>query len=134
MIESLENKLQDEDLLNAPKVLRTHCYVQQPHVYGIGCLICASCNITWSEFEGHIWCYHCEKDVLLIHRYAGIFGGPIPMGLCESMGTSFDRINIKKGKVMKCNIGDDTYNSTWVIDDKLIAYEKKINEKLDKDG
>lgn len=142
MIEYLKDRLIDDDLLNAPKVYRTHCYSQHPNVYEIDCLICGSHNITYSEFEHHIWCYDCQKDVLTIHRYAGIFGGPIPIELTHAMGIKFDRLNLKTKEIIPDSYVIDPrnpnyetnhklYNSTWVKDVSLDEYINKVESKLD---
>jgi len=122
-----------ELLLAAPKVKRTHCYVQKPDVYDICCPICSSTNITWSEFEKHIWCYECEKDILLSIYHAGIFSGPIPVGVCEILGVVFDRINIVTEEIIKLESDNsEAFNNTWVRDESLSRYEAKINDILSK--
>ena len=64
-----------------------------PVSYDINCDLCGGTNIWWSEFEGMIWCYGCEKDT---PGTGGIFDGPIPTEVCEEMfGISFDRIDLK---------------------------------------
>lgn len=70
-------------------VLRKWCYCQKPEVYEVYCDCCGSSNTAWSEYEGMIWCYDCEKDT---PGTGGIFDGPIPLRLCKDMGISFDRI------------------------------------------
>lgn len=136
-------KITEEDLLNAPKVLRTHCYVMNPALYDIACPLChGTGKITWSEFESHIWCYKCEKDVLIVWQTSGIFSGPIPMELTRMMGISFDRMNAKTGapvtadwlyktvcpnrETIEYRMAMEFYNSTWVRDEKLIAYENEL--------
>lgn len=130
MIKEFENIISDSDLLQAPKVLRTHCYCQHPSKYDIFCPICGSSNITWSEFEKHIWCYDCEKDILLTRYFAGIFDGPIPMELSHCMGISFDRICLADNSIVKENIGNEIYNTTWVRDEDLEKYEAIVEDKL----
>lgn len=100
------------------KVKRTHCYVQEPNTYDIVCPIKAEHKITWSEFEYHIWCYDCEKDIYLTKYTCGIFSGPIPSGLCKEFGISFDRRNLVDGSIVKCPNKDDKeqwekFNNTW---------------------
>jgi len=83
---------------------RKWCYAMKPTVYEISCDICWGNNITWSEFEKMIWCYDCKKDT---SGNSGIFGGPIPMELCEMFGISFDRIDLETGKrLIMTEIGD----------------------------
>ena len=36
--------------------------------------------ITWSEYEGMLWCFKCQIDT---KGFGGIFDGPIPMGVTE---------------------------------------------------
>lgn len=77
---------------------RKWCYAQSPAVYGIECDLCHGTDITWSEFEKMIWCFKCEKDT---PGTEGMFGGPIPVGLCKMMGILFDTIDLETGKVVK---------------------------------
>ena len=74
---------------------RKWCYVQPPTAYDIACDICGGNNITWSEYEGHVWCYDCEKDT---GGTGGIFDGPIPYELTQMLGISFDKIDMATGK------------------------------------
>lgn len=74
-------------LLDYPK--RRWHYIQHPAVYGMSCDLCGGSEIYWSEWKGHIWCYDCERDTV---GDPGIFGGPIPVRLCESIGISFDKM------------------------------------------
>jgi hypothetical protein len=52
-------------------------------------------KITWSEYEGMIWCFKCEKDM---RGFGGIFDGPIPLqATWMLMGRSaFYRYNMVK--------------------------------------
>lgn len=95
---------------------RTHIYCQHPQVYEIaGCPNHEEQNYSWSEYEQRLWCFICEVDFEPEHW--GIFDGPIPMGLCELMGISFDRINIKTHKRVVPNFADEKamarYDRTW---------------------
>jgi len=108
-------------LLDAPKVLRTHCYCQKPTTYDINCPICKSSNTTWSEFEKHIWCYDCKKDVLITLYSCGVFSGPIPVEIAKALGMSFDRVSMK-GKLVKFE--SKGWNDTWVRDEELYEYIK----------
>jgi hypothetical protein len=71
---------------------RKWIYCQQPSVYEIRCNLCNGINITWSEFEGHIYCFDCKKDV---KGFSGIFDSPIPLEVAQMFGISFDRIDLK---------------------------------------
>ena len=75
---------------------RTWMYVQNPKQYGIECNLCNGENIQWSEFDHHIWCYDCEKD---IKGTEGLFGGPILANVCRLMGICFDMVNIETGEM-----------------------------------
>lgn len=102
------------------KIKRTHIYVQHPDVYDI---ICPNKNednfdhkIDWSDLENHIWCYECNDDIFLPDDKAGIFSGPIPVGISKMLGISFDRINIETKEIVKCPKTDEDfteYNKTW---------------------
>lgn len=111
--------------LDAPKVKRTHCYVQNPIMYDINCPICGGSKVDWSEFEGHIWCYECEKDIYIDLYHSGIFSGPIPTGLANSLGVSFDRINIETKEILDFDTNIAIFNSSWVKTEELMEYDKK---------
>ena len=80
---------------------RKWVYVQPPADYGIYCDKCNGSNIFWSEFEHMIWCCDCKIDT---PGNPGVFGGPIPINAAGLMGMSFDRINLRTGKVMKFRV------------------------------
>lgn len=75
-------------------------FAQHPAKFDISCSCGESMNTTWSEYVGHLWCFECEKDIPI--KYS-ILHGPIPATVAEAMGISFDRINIKTGKLEKFN-------------------------------
>ena len=121
--------MEESKLLNAPKVLRTHCYCMKPEVYDIACPICKKHNTHWSEFEKHLWCFDCEKDILLTLNDSGVFSGPIPMGVAGMFGMSFDRISIKDSKMVKfCDDGssNEEFNKSWVRNEELEEYIKNL--------
>lgn len=104
------------------KYKRTHVYCQHPDVYEIeGCPNDKGHKTTWSEYEDHLWCFECEMDYIPTHW--GIFPGPIPMGLCEMMGISFDRICIKTNKVVSPGFNDEK---------QMARYKKTWNPRFDK--
>jgi len=119
-------------LLEAPKVLRTHWYCMIPPNYDIQCPICKSQNIAWSEFEKHIWCYDCRRDILTIWKTGGIFSGPIPIKVAQALGLSFDRVNTKEVvKYCDDNVSEE-YQNTWVYNKELSEYIYKLNnEKME---
>jgi hypothetical protein len=75
---------------------RTWVYHLKPSAYEVFCDLCGWDGCAWSEFEGHVWCYKCEKDV---KGTGGVFGGPIPIELSAMLGMTFHRISLKTGKV-----------------------------------
>jgi hypothetical protein len=104
--------------MSVAPIKRTHCYIQQPWIYSIaGCLVDESHKITWSEYEGLLWCFDCGFYFVPMHW--GIFDGPIPVGVSGLLGISFDRINLATNEVVKFDLkGDgsgtsDEYRSTW---------------------
>lgn len=82
---------------------RTWIYIQEPATYEISCR-CGSKNITWSEFEGCIWCFDCETDN---PGDGGVFSGPIPIHGAGILGMSFDRISLIGGYVERMKVGKD---------------------------
>jgi hypothetical protein len=153
MIPHLKEKISDDDLLNAPKVLRKFIYILNPVKYDFQCLICGGRNIEWSEFESHIWCYDCGKDIFIPLFYSGIFGGPIPNGISQMIGLSFDRISIdgkttykrepdspnieeqiNRERFYKLNkiFTDDPsrWEDTWYYNEELNNYKIQIDKKL----
>ena len=77
---------------------REWIHIQNPAEYEIVCMLCKSSNITWSEYEGCIWCFNCESDNV---GYGGIFTGPIPVNALGLLGVSLDRIHLKSRKRLK---------------------------------
>ena len=73
---------------------RERIYIMTPADYEVSCDLCNG-EVEWSEFEHMVWCWRCLKDV---PGNPGIFGGPIPVEVCEILGISLDRINLKTGK------------------------------------
>ena len=123
--------------LDAPKIKRTHCYICVPSMYEIECPICgATSKITWSEFEKHLWCYTCEKDIYLDLIHSGIFSGPIPYEIATTIfGMSFDRVNIETGDILKFDISNSedankAFNDTFIKDEELIKFEEEFEDKL----
>ena len=70
-----------------------------PAAYGLPPCKCGNKNIQWSEYEGRLWCDRCELDFIPTHH--GMFSTPIPITVCEILGISFDRINLKTNKIEK---------------------------------
>lgn len=95
-------------------------YVLLPTAYEMRCDHCwkgeledgTGKNITWSEYEGKIWCYDCEVDT---DGTGGILDGPISLHLSSMLGITFDRFNIKKNCIEKLNLNkfDETGELVW---------------------
>lgn len=83
---------------------REWVYCHKPSVYEICCDKCNGINITWSEFEGKIWCYDCEIDT---EGTGGIFSGPISIELLEMFGIRLDRIRLSDGKPLILTYGNN---------------------------
>jgi hypothetical protein len=76
---------------------RTSHYIQNPATYEITCDKCGGDSIEWSEYEDHIYCFDCKKDV---KGTKGVFDGPIPLECAKILGLRFDRWDM----VNKCVI------------------------------
>lgn len=63
----------------------------QPAAYEICCDKCGG-KVEWSEFEGRVWCPKCKIDTA---GNLGIFSGPVPIEVCQMLGMSFDRVDLK---------------------------------------
>jgi hypothetical protein len=108
-----------EDTAQKQLLKRTHVYILQPTAYEIsGCPVSPTHEVTWSEYEDHLWCFDCEVD--FIPEHWGIFDGPIPVGAATMMGLSFDRISLDgQNTIVKMPDRDapqedwDSYNATW---------------------
>lgn len=72
----------------ADKKLRTWHYVQNPIKHDICCPECKGHNITWSEYEKHIWCFDCELDM---DNYLSALDGPVPIQTAYMLGIRVDR-------------------------------------------
>jgi ribosomal protein S27E len=75
---------------------RTECYVCSPVELELVCPKCQKTNITWSEFEEHIWCYDCKDDI----KYEKGGAGPIPIQTAVLMGIDYRKYNLKTGKIV----------------------------------
>ena len=95
---------------------RAQVWIMKPQAYEISCDICGGSNIDWSEFEHLIWCYDCQKDT---PGNGGVFDGPIPIGVCELLGLSFDKVDMQTGKRLHLHI-----NSS-----RRVTWEEKNNER-----
>ncbi|HEC63900.1 MAG TPA: hypothetical protein ENI23_01250 [bacterium] len=76
---------------------RTECYICNPVALDLCCPVNEHHPITWSEYEKHIWCYVCKKDI----KYDSIGAGPIPIGVSKLLGIDYRKYNIKTGKIRK---------------------------------
>jgi hypothetical protein len=96
---------------------RTWHYVMKPQSYEMTCDKCGGSNIDWSEYEHKIWCYDCKIDT---DGNDGIFGGPIGWGVCELLGISFARWNMKKNRV----------EYPRIIGNKIKFFAKRKNQEM----
>lgn len=87
-------------------VKRKYCYVQKPHEHDIECPECKGSNLDWSEWEKHIWCYDCKKD---INNYVNALSGPIPIRTAAMIGISLDMINLETMKLRSYNMNTNKY-------------------------
>lgn len=71
-------------------------YLLKPKEFEISCDKCQGHNLEWSEWREMIWCYDCKIDTV---GNPGIFGGPIPVHLCASLGMTFHRWDMKKKRI-----------------------------------
>ena len=76
-------------------IKRIDCYVCSPVSMELTCPKCNGVNITWSEWEKHIWCYDCNLDV----EYKSGFG-PVPVQLASMLGIDLRRYNIESGEIV----------------------------------
>lgn len=76
---------------------RSWFYLQPPAAFDLPPCDCGNDQTQWSEYEHHLWCDKCQKDFEPVHN--GVFGGPVPVGICSALGISFDRFNIQKNRV-----------------------------------
>lgn len=78
---------------------RTTCYMCPPVEFEVaGCPKCGGSNTAWSEYQGHVWCFDCQIDYVPAHW--GVLDGPVPVGVAQLIGLSFDRIEIATGNVI----------------------------------
>jgi len=76
---------------------RTECYVCNPNDLELFCPNDPDHKITWSEYEEHIWCYECEKDI----KYGPGGAGPIPVEISKLLGLDFRKYDIDSGDIIK---------------------------------
>lgn len=90
---------------------RTWCYIMGPPEYDIFCDICGGSNLTWSEFEGYVWCYDCQKDT---PGTKGVLDGAVSIQGLLIFGVSLDRIDLNTKKRLR--IKEVNGQITWVSD------------------
>jgi len=76
---------------------RTECYVCNPNDLELYCPNNNVHKITWSEWEEHIWCFECEKDI----KYERGGAGPIPKEVSKLLGIDYRKYNIKTGEIIE---------------------------------
>lgn len=77
---------------------RTEHFIQDPPYFQLKCDLCNGSNILWSEFESHIWCNDCQKDV-----EQSIKGDFYPVGVSKLLGFDLRRWDM----INKCIIDLD---------------------------
>jgi ribosomal protein S27E len=82
------------------KEKRTECYCCQPYYLELHCPKCGGDNITWSEWEQHIWCYDCLDDI----EYPKGVAGPIPIQAAALMGVDYRKYNVETGEIVDSDI------------------------------
>ncbi len=87
---------------------RTWHYAYHPFEYDIQCPSDSGHDITWSEWEKHIWCRVCKEDIKIENS---ILNGPIPMKLASMLNIKFDRIIIATGEIDSYDTGSSMYHS-----------------------
>lgn len=68
------------------KAKRTSHFIQDPSHFDISCAKCKGHNTTWSEYEGHLWCYDCNDDIELT-----IKGDIFPVNVAKALGIDLRR-------------------------------------------
>ena len=107
---------------------RTEHYILNPAKFDMRCDICNGINLEWSEYDGLIWCYDCEKDTKGI---AGIFDGPIPVNVSHMLGIHFDKWDMVKKHVVKFNYKDSCWDKPDVQAKHLLENSDYYKEMYD---
>ena len=68
---------------------RTWCYKSLPTAFEIKCDKCGGENITWSEYEHHIWCFDCEVDT---KGTENLLSGPVPVSTAALLGINLEKV------------------------------------------
>ena len=76
---------------------RTECYVCNPIALELYCPLNEEHEITWSEYEEHIWCYDCVKDI----KYEPGGAGPIPVEISKLLGIDYRKYNVATGEIIQ---------------------------------
>lgn len=113
-----------------PPRKRTWHYLYEPAFYECHCMVDGKVNedhkVTWSEWEGMLWCYDCAKDM---KGFGGIFDGPIIFEAAKMiMGeTCFHRWNMKRKCVEAPFMGKNNmyYKKDPAMTAKFLAIQKK---------
>ena len=81
-------------------VKRKWVFIRSTLEYEMSDCCCGSADVTWSEYEGFLWCFNCKKDYEPEHR--GIFDGPIPIGTADLI-VSLDIFDLENEEIVTCN-------------------------------
>lgn len=80
-------------------IKRKWVFVKQPLDFEIDDCDCGNHNVTWSEYQGYLWCFNCEKEY--VPKHFGVLDGPIPLHSTDLL-VSLDIINLETNEILKC--------------------------------
>ena len=75
---------------------RETCYVCGPENFDLKCPNNPDHKITWSEYEQHIWCYDCKKDI----KYEPCVV-IVPWNVARIIGIDYRQYNVKTGEIIE---------------------------------
>lgn len=78
---------------------RKWCYALGPEEFDMKCDRCGGVDIEWSQWEGMIWCRHCQVDTDGENR---LFAGGLIVSVSGNVQISLDRVNMETGEVEWC--------------------------------
>lgn len=120
-----------EEVKPAELKKRTWRYLLEPDAYAVCCNKGGQVNkehkVAWSEYEGMIWCFDCEEDMV---GFGGIFDGPIMYETTKMIlgETCFHRYNMETGLIEapQWKDGPPVYRVDWESSCKLVSRKLAI--------
>ncbi len=107
-------------------------YLYPPKAFECKCEKCNGRNLTWSEWDNHLWCYDCQIDFdPKDSAYSGVFSGPIPIGVSSTLGLSFDRYMMQEDRIERFNINTLKWDKDWFFYKYETLFEHLILDKID---